>query len=128
MCEMILTDENHPYGCEYEPAVVMIRQRVGNRSSYIVPMHGERCKWCGEEFVSAKLLNELDEDLAQSLGTASRDPDADAQSWTFCTPTIHPVDDSVSTAVDDIGETRNSIITRSSNYITAATTTESQSI
>ena len=103
MCNMILTDKNHPYGCEYEPAIVMIRRRVGNRSSFTVPMEGERCKWCGEEFVSAKLLNELDERLAESLAASSPDPDADAERWTFGTHVFNTLDIFGSTDADNIG-------------------------
>ena len=118
---MILTDQNHPYGCEYEPAVVMIRHRVENLF-FTVPMNGERCKWCGEEFVSAKLLNELDENFPQSLLNSSCDPDTNTERWTFSIPAVHPAYDSVSNAIDDIGETRNSVIIKGSNYITTMTT------
>ena len=117
---MILTDENHPYGCEYEPAVVMIRQQVGDLY-FTLPMSGERCKWCREEFVSAKLLNELDEDFAQSLMASAFDHTTNTQRWTFSTLAIHPHDDFVSTTIDDIGETRSSVI-KESNYFTATTT------
>jgi hypothetical protein len=117
---MILTNENHPYGCEYEPAVVMIRQRVGDLY-FTLPMSGERCKWCREEFVSAKLLNELDEDFSQSLMASAFDHTTNTQRWTFSTPAIHPHDDFVSTTIDDIRETRSSVI-KESNYFTATTT------
>ncbi len=114
-------DESHPYGCEYEPAVVMIRQRVGELL-FTVPMSGEICKWCGEEFVSAKLLNKLDEELSQALTTVSFDPCTKSERWVFNAPAIHLAVPVISTAIDNVGETQSSAAADSVFHVTAATT------
>ncbi len=103
----IITDENHPYGCEYEPAVVMMRQKVGNLL-FTVRMNGERCKWCGEGFVSAKLLNQLDENFSKVLSTESIDPDTKSRKWTFTAPEIHVEHKLFSTAIDSTARIRDS--------------------
>lgn len=105
----LITDENHPYGCVYEPAVVRMWHRVGNLL-FIVPMNGERCKWCGEEFVSAKLLNELDEEFSQALTTHSVDESTKLESWTFETPAIHIMPPSISTDISELNEEFSSVV------------------
>ena len=91
----LITDENHPYGCEYEDSVVVIRRRVGNLL-LAFSVNGERCKWCGEGFVSAKTLDRL-----ETEGTPTVHNGASAgETWTTRAPAINFLPSPVTTSID----------------------------
>lgn len=57
----ILRDENHPFGCEYEPYVVTMRRRLADMH-VMYDVMGERCKWCKEEFIHASALRAIEKE------------------------------------------------------------------
>ena len=87
---LILTDENHPFGCEYLPDVVTIRRHVGGLLLMFDVM-GERCKWCKEGFISAKTLGEIEDEeekIRQALLQTSKH--SLSNSSTSIMPMTHP--------------------------------------
>ena len=112
---MLITDENHPHGCEYEDSVVVIRRRVGNLL-LAFPMNGERCKWCGEGFVSAKMLDWLD---AKGMPTIHNES-FNVETWTIRAPAINFLPSSVTTSVDGM-RARGGMVSSSSMSATSST-------
>ena len=111
----LITDENHPYGCEYEDAIIIIRRKVGNLL-LAFPVNGERCKWCGEGFISAKLLHKLEtEGVPTEYNGASG-----SETWTVRAPVIHYLPFPVTTSLDG-ADADCGMVSASSGFAAAST-------
>lgn len=95
----LITDENHPYGCEYVDSVVVISRKVGNLL-LAFSVNGDRCKWCGEGFVSAKTLDRLETEGMPNVRSES----STGETWTVRAPAIHYLTSSpVTTSIYGVG-------------------------